>query len=62
MLQVKGEKPPAPTRGNKKLEDGSGDVADEEDGEAGEEAAAAINVADLIPRVDIWSVSHFLNL
>ena len=59
LLQVKGEKPPAPTRGNKKSEEGGGDAADEDEGEAGEEAAAAINVADLIPRVDIWSVSYF---
>ena len=50
--QVKGEKPPVPTRGLSKRSAGGADDADDvdEDGAAGDAASA---VVDLVPRTDI---------
>jgi cytoskeleton-associated protein 5 len=56
--QVKGEKPPAPTRGLRKAGASSADAddADADEGETSGEAAGggeSVNMADLIPRTDI---------
>ncbi len=49
LIQTKGEKPPAPTRGKTVVEEGEEDEEeDEEDGGDG-----GVNVADLVPRTDI---------
>ncbi|KAK3702253.1 hypothetical protein QZH41_019815, partial [Actinostola sp. cb2023] len=52
LEKVKGEKPPAPTRGLKSTGGEEEAGGDEEDGGEGE-SAAVVNVADLVPRTDI---------
>jgi len=50
---VKGDKPPAPTRGIKPSEESAGgDEGNDEDDEAGE--AGFIDLASLLPKTDIW--------
>ena len=56
LLQVKDEKPPAPTLGlsPKGADDEEGGEDGEDGGRGGEEAAApTVNLADLVPRNDI---------
>lgn len=62
ILQVKGEKPPAPTLGlapkRGEDEEGGEDVEDG-GGEGGDEATPAVNLADLVPRNDIRYISCY---
>ncbi len=52
---MKGEKPPAPSRGLSPAEQVEADEKDDDDAEAG------VNVADLVPRNDIRQVLNFSN-
>lgn len=54
-LQMKGEKPPAPTLGQapKGGDDDEGGDDEEDGGGGGEDATPAVNMADLVPRNDI---------
>ena len=49
--QVKGEKPPASSRGHKAQEEGQEEAEEDEEGGCGD--GSAVNIADLIPRTDI---------
>ena len=63
ILQVKDEKPPAPTLGlSPKGADDEEGGEDEGDGGGGDAAAPTVNLADLVPRNDIrYIVRIFLN-
>lgn len=55
--KVKGEKPPPPTRGLRKLGSSPGDDGQDDDDADGDGVSAGggdtVNVADLVPRTDI---------
>lgn len=56
LLQVKGEKPPAPTLGLSPKgadDEEGGEDAEDGGGGGGDDAAPTVNLADLVPRNDI---------